>query len=121
MARKTKKSEDAKATKKTAKKRATKKTTAKAKSSTKSTGKSTGKAKTATRKKASRKAAAATTKSKKVTGKGNGAMSEPVIMVNHDQIAAKAYEIWQTKGRPLGQDEQNWREAEAALKQEATA
>ena len=33
----------------------------------------------------------------------------------HDQIAQRAYEIWISKGRPYGQDEQNWIEAEAQL------
>ena len=36
----------------------------------------------------------------------------------HDDIARKAYEIWLAKGRPLGQDEQNWCEAEAELAQQ---
>lgn len=34
----------------------------------------------------------------------------------HEQIAAKAHEIWQAKGRPIGQDDANWAEAEAALR-----
>lgn len=29
----------------------------------------------------------------------------------HEQIARRAYEIWQAKGRPSGQDVQNWNEA----------
>jgi hypothetical protein len=33
----------------------------------------------------------------------------------HDEIAAKAYEIWLEKGRPIGQDEANWAEAIEAL------
>jgi len=32
-----------------------------------------------------------------------------------EQIAAKAYEIWIAKGRPIGQDDLNWVEAEQAL------
>jgi len=43
------------------------------------------------------------------------ATSEPTILLNHDQIAAKAYEIWQAKGRPIGQDVANWQEALATL------
>lgn len=39
-----------------------------------------------------------------------------VMTVSHDQIAQKAYEIWLAKGCPNGQDEQNWREAEATLR-----
>ena len=38
-----------------------------------------------------------------------------VVTLTHDQIAARAYEIWLRKGRPTGQDEQNWRQAEAEL------
>mgnify|MGYP001793060710 CR=1 FL=1 len=34
----------------------------------------------------------------------------------HDEIAVKAYEIWLSKGRPLGQDDANWAEAVEALK-----
>ena len=44
------------------------------------------------------------------------AKPEVIITLTHDQIARKAYEIWVSKGRPLGQDEQNWNEAVAQLK-----
>ena len=33
-----------------------------------------------------------------------------------EQISIRAYEIWLRKGRPIGQDTQNWLEAEAQLK-----
>ncbi len=33
-----------------------------------------------------------------------------------EQISTRAYEIWLSKGRPIGQDERNWLEAEAQLK-----
>lgn len=33
-----------------------------------------------------------------------------------EQIGVRAYEIWLRKGRPLGQDTQNWLEAEAELR-----
>lgn len=36
----------------------------------------------------------------------------------HQQIADRAKEIWRKKGCPAGQDEMNWYEAEAQLKQE---
>ena len=39
----------------------------------------------------------------------------PVVKLTHDLIAAKAYEIWVKKGRPHGQDAQNWAEAEKQL------
>ncbi len=38
--------------------------------------------------------------------------------LTNEQIAARAYFIWQSKGCPQGQDDQNWREAEAQLKRE---
>ncbi len=38
-----------------------------------------------------------------------------VMTVTHDQIAERAYEIWLRKGRPRGQDHDNWVEAEAEL------
>ncbi len=34
----------------------------------------------------------------------------------HAQIALRAREIWERKGRPQGQDEKNWHEAEEELK-----
>jgi len=34
----------------------------------------------------------------------------------HEQIAQCARAIWQSKGCPVGQDEQNWREAETQLR-----
>jgi hypothetical protein len=40
------------------------------------------------------------------------------MKITHDQIAQRAYEIWLAKGRPPGQEEQNWREAEAELRRE---
>ena len=36
----------------------------------------------------------------------------------HAQIAQRAREIWERKGRPQGQDEKNWHEAEEELKRE---
>ncbi|AWM42160.1 hypothetical protein C1280_06745 [Gemmata obscuriglobus] len=39
----------------------------------------------------------------------------------HDKIAARAAEIWDRKGRPHGQDVQNWMEAEAELRAEFAA
>jgi hypothetical protein len=38
--------------------------------------------------------------------------------LTHAQIAERAWAIWQDKGCQPGQDEQNWREAEAQLKAE---
>lgn len=44
------------------------------------------------------------------------ALSPPQPQPTEQDIAAKAYEIWVAKGRPVGQDAQNWAEAEAALR-----
>ncbi len=43
------------------------------------------------------------------------------LEIPHDKIAARAAEIWDRKGRPHGQDEQNWAEAEAELRVEYAA
>ena len=40
------------------------------------------------------------------------------VEIPHDKIAARAAEIWDRKGRPHGQDEQTWTEAEAELRAE---
>ena len=67
--------------------------------------------------KTSKKKASAKTTSKrkgKATAKPD---AKPVVVLTHDQIAQKAYEIWLAKGKPHGQDQQNWDEAKAALEQ----
>jgi hypothetical protein len=38
--------------------------------------------------------------------------------LTHDQIAQRAHDIWLQRGRPDGEDKQNWYEAEAQLKHE---
>jgi hypothetical protein len=38
--------------------------------------------------------------------------------LTHSQIEERARAIWQKKGCPMGQDEQNWLEAERQLKEE---
>lgn len=43
---------------------------------------------------------------------------QPRAMLTHEQIAQRAEVIWQQKGCPPDQDEQNWNEAEAQLKSE---
>lgn len=96
----------ARATKTTAKttaKSKTKKAPAKAKAKA---------ATTATAKPAARK----TTKtSTQTSSKRSTKLMEPVIVVSHDIIAAKAYEIWLKKGQPAGLDDANWSEAEKEL------
>ena len=39
--------------------------------------------------------------------------------LSSDTVAARAADIWHRKGRPHGQDEQNWLEAEAELRAES--
>lgn len=41
--------------------------------------------------------------------------------ITHEQIAQRAREIWTKRGCKVGQDEQNWLEAEAQLKAELAA
>jgi hypothetical protein len=38
-----------------------------------------------------------------------------VMMFSHDQIARRAYDIWQKRGRPQGQEREHWAMAEAEL------
>jgi|SRR5688572_9269284 hypothetical protein len=45
----------------------------------------------------------------------------PSVHIPHDKIEARAYEIWVRKGKPHGQDFQNWAEAEAELRAEFAA
>jgi hypothetical protein len=70
---------------------------------------------------------------KKTTTTGSGAMKKTTTVhspaarpqtqvemkITHEMIARRAYEIWLAKGRPAGQEEQNWREAEAELRRRA--
>jgi hypothetical protein len=41
--------------------------------------------------------------------------------LSHEQIALRAKAIWEKKGRPAGQDKQNWYQAEAELRTELQA
>ena len=85
-------------------------TETKAKKKSKASGKPA--AKTNTTSPAKSQARTSTT----TVAKPKPAQAVVVTTLNHDQIAAKAYEIWLAKGRPMGQDHQNWTEAEAALR-----
>ncbi len=40
------------------------------------------------------------------------------VVLTHDLIAERARTIWLERGRSLGRDEENWRDAEAQLKAE---
>lgn len=48
-----------------------------------------------------------------------GGTATATMTLDHDQIAERAREIWEQRGRPYGQDEQNWREAERQLREES--
>lgn len=37
------------------------------------------------------------------------------VRPGHDQIAVRAYELWQADGSPNGRDEQHWLDAEREL------
>jgi hypothetical protein len=41
---------------------------------------------------------------------------EGVTSFGHDQIAARAYEIWQSRGRPEGSAEEDWFQAAKELR-----
>jgi len=58
---------------------------------------------------------AKTTKTKPAVKAAAKKTLEPVITLSHNEIAAKAFEIWQERGYPQGQDDANWEAAEAAL------
>lgn len=84
---------------------------AKKKSKSKSTTSSDkSKAPSATRKKASKKQAKA---AKKSSSKGKRS-AEPVV-VTHDQIAKRAFELWMDRGQPTDQEQIIWHAAEAEL------
>ena len=44
--------------------------------------------------------------------------ARPPERLPYEKVAARAADIWRRKGRPPGQDEQNWLEAEAELRAE---
>jgi L,D-peptidoglycan transpeptidase YkuD (ErfK/YbiS/YcfS/YnhG family) len=104
-----KKSDTKKTTKKTTKSAAEKPKVAK-----RTAAKATP-AKTETASKSGKPAKPKATRGKKSV---DGAMPVPVITLSHDQISARAFLIWEAKGRPDGQDYQNWQEAEQQLRDE---
>jgi Protein of unknown function (DUF2934) len=52
--------------------------------------------------------------SRKPTGNSRKAGVRPT----YDEIAARAFAVWEARGKPMGRDMENWREAEAQLKLE---
>lgn len=47
-----------------------------------------------------------------------GGTATATMTLDYDQVAERAREVWEQRGRPYGQDEQNWREAERQLREE---
>ena len=45
-------------------------------------------------------------------------VGESSVTLTHDQIADRARAIWEQRGRPQGEDDKIWREAEDQLKRE---
>ncbi len=45
-------------------------------------------------------------------------VGESSVSLTHDQIADRARAIWEQRGRPQGQDDKIWHEAEDQLKRE---
>ena len=58
------------------------------------------------------------TKSKQSKAAPKARSARPTTGPTHEQIAQRAEAIWHKRGRPTGQDEQNWHEAEAQLRAE---
>lgn len=49
---------------------------------------------------------------KKIYGEESAARAEP----SHEEVAARAYGIWEREGRPEGEEESHWLEAERLLR-----
>jgi len=95
---------------------------AKKASSRKSTGKSGGKSPGKSPKaagtdqaKAGKKKSARSAAPTATATKPKAAATAAAGPLTYDAIAARAFQIWEAKGRPKGQDIENWREAEAQL------
>ncbi len=85
--------------------------------SKKTTKSGTTPSKGGTQKATRRTAKAGNSASGNANGKPEAANPGPrvVMTLTHEQIAQRAYEIWQRKGQPRGRDYENWVEAEAEL------
>jgi hypothetical protein len=40
---------------------------------------------------------------------------------SHEEIARRAYQLWEERGKPLGSDEENWHRAEHELHHQSAA
>jgi hypothetical protein len=48
-------------------------------------------------------------------GKSHAAEEDPLLGKNHQKIRTRAYEIWETEGRPDGKDAEHWHQAESEI------
>jgi hypothetical protein len=87
--------------------------------------KSTGKTASTTTKRGrggtAKKAPAAPARGEAVVGERQTQMpevGESSVTLTHDRIADRARAIWEQRGRPQGEDERIWHEAEDQLKRE---
>jgi len=60
----------------------------------------------------------AVSQTQSMQGEEQGGTATATLSITHEQIAERARQIWEQHGRPQGEDEQNWREAERQLKKE---
>lgn len=119
MARTTKKGSTA-GTGKTAAEPKTKATAATAKR-TKTSTKSTPATPTPTAAKAPRAARSTARRPRNGHAADAPSTANGVAGISHEQVAARAYELWLRSGCVPGRDAENWREAEAQLRAEHNA
>jgi hypothetical protein len=50
-----------------------------------------------------------------VAAKVGHASAVPALRPTHDDVALRAYEIWEREGRPAGRDQEHWSLAESEL------
>jgi hypothetical protein len=60
----------------------------------------------------------ATSQTRATQASDTGGTATATMPITHTQIAERARQIWEQRGRPQGEDERNWREAERQLKRE---
>lgn len=55
------------------------------------------------------------------TKKSDSATTKPAPKPAHDEVAKKAYALYEKAGRPQGHDKQNWMAAEAEMSSHGSA
>ena len=55
------------------------------------------------------------------TLKSDGTSPTDISGPSHEQIARRAYELWEERGRPHGSDEEDWHRAEHELQHQPDA